>query len=139
MMLDSFGGAAIKEQVAPMEEQLETVKKELAVAKEQLAAAKYEHVAANHENVVSKEDHLMPKEQLARKNEELEVLRKKLQESKDMHTQLQQQKISAHGAQPVHFRWVNTNACSFFSCRIITRLKWKYLHFGASKMLHVLL
>ncbi|CAM0914088.1 unnamed protein product [Alopecurus aequalis] len=106
---------AIKEQMAAMEEQLETAdkkltaakqelvaakeelataKRELVAAKEELTAAKHEHAAANHDNMVTEEE-------LAQKNEELVVLRKKLQKSEAMHTQLQQQIGSAPGPEPV--------------------------------------
>jgi chromosome segregation ATPase len=103
-----------------MEKQLVTVKNELAAAKhelveakEQLVAEKHEHEAANHENVVAKEELVVGEEKLSQKNEELDVLRKRLQETQAMHTQLLQQKGSAPGPEPVPRRVnINTKACS---------------------------
>ncbi|KAM3196849.1 hypothetical protein ACQJBY_072507 [Aegilops geniculata] len=71
----------IKEGVAKREEQLETVKKEL-------EEAKHEHAAANKEleeeklgHVATKKELAAAQQQLAQRSEELEGLRKKLQES----------------------------------------------------------
>jgi hypothetical protein len=61
-----------------------------------------------HEHEVEKEELVVAKDKLARKNEELMVLRKKLQESEAKNTQLRQQKRSAPGPEPVQSRRVKT-------------------------------
>jgi uncharacterized protein (DUF3084 family) len=146
-----------------MEEQLETAKKELAVAKEQLVAAKHENdatkhehavaneelmvakeqlLAAKHENVAAKHEHVVTKEklvvayaELAQRNEELEILRKKLEESEAMHTEIQQQKRNAPGPDPAHSIRVKTIACSLLLSTSSRSQNEKYLHFGASNLI----
>ena len=124
-MLDSFGSAEIKDQVAAMEEQFGTVKKELAAAKREHVAAKEELAAGKHEHVAAKEELVVAKEQLAEKNEELDVLGKKLQESEAMHKQLQQHEGSAPGPEPVHSRRGKTKKLCMqpFYCNIIIHSK----------------
>ncbi|KAI4974188.1 hypothetical protein ZWY2020_047468 [Hordeum vulgare] len=71
----------IKERVAKKEEQLETVKKELEEEKHDHVAAKNELEEEKHGHVATKMELVAAKQELAKRNKELEVLRKKLKES----------------------------------------------------------
>ncbi|KAF7046724.1 hypothetical protein CFC21_055731 [Triticum aestivum] len=71
----------IKEQVEKKEEQLETVKKELEEAKHEHVAAKKELEEEKHGHIATKKELAAAQQQLAQRNQELEGLRKKIQES----------------------------------------------------------